>query len=285
MTFEPDSTVLKNIQALISQVDVLVMVDNGSSPEFRAALEPFHAQTNFTVVVNPENLGIGQGLNVGIKHLIAHGCAFILTFDQDSRTPPDFVDVMLEAFDQASARFGSVGIVAPHWHDRHSGITYPNIGPGRTRMVQIKTTISSGNLIDVRVFDCIGFFEEPYFIDGVDIEFQYRCLQNGLKVIQTPATVLEHSLGHQSTRKLLGLTIIETVHNYLRRYYIARNRIRNYGRYFRLDPAWVLSDISMFLGDIITIALFDEDRCRKLRFTWLGVRDGLQGKMGRCKYR
>ena len=151
-------------------------------------------------------------------------------------------------------------------------------------MTQIKTTISSGNLIDARVFDQVGFFEEPYFIDGVDIEFQYRCLDHGLKVIQTPATVLEHSLGHQSTRKLLGFPIIETVHNHLRRYYIARNRIRNYSRYFRLDPGWVLSDISMFLGDIITIMVFDEDRRRKLRFTWFGIRDGLRGKMGRCEY-
>ncbi len=284
VTFQPELDVLENIRALMTQVDALVVVDNGLSADFHAALRPFQNQVGFELIVNPENLGIGQAFNTGVKHLIAQGCGFVLTFDQDSRAPDGFVKAMCDAFQQAQERFGKVGILAPHWHDRHSGITYPNIGPGRFEMLPILTTISSGNLIPVSTFLSVGFLEEPYFIDGVDIEYHLRCLRHGLRVVQTPAAVLEHSLGRQSTRHILGITIIETVHNHLRRYYIARNRIQNYRRYFRLVPGFVLGDFSNFVGDILSIALFDADRGRKLRFTWLGIRDGLCGKMGRCEY-
>jgi rhamnosyltransferase len=284
VTFQPELDVLENIRVLISQVDALVVVDNGSSPDFHANLEPFLNRTGFALMVNSENLGIGQAFNAGMKHLISQGCDFVLTFDQDSHVPEGFVDAMRNAFTQAQTQFGDMGILAPHWHDRHSGITYPNIGPGRFEMLPILTTISSGNLIPVSTFSRIGFLEEPYFIDGVDIEYHLRCLQHGLRVIQTPTAVLEHSLGRQSTRRVLGITIIETVHNHLRRYYIARNRIQNYRRYFRLVPRFVLSDLLNFIGDILSIALFDTDRSRKLRFTWLGILDGLRSKMGRCPY-
>ncbi len=285
MIFQPEQDVLENIRALMAQVDALVVVDNGLSADFHAALEPFLNRPGFTLVVNPENLGIGQAFNAGVKHLISQGCDFVLTFDQDSHAPDGFVDAMRNAFKEAQTRFGDVGILAPHWHDRHSGITYPNIGPGRFEMLPILTTISSGNLIPVSTFSRVGFLEEPYFIDGVDIEYHLRCFKHGLRVVQTPAAVLEHSLGRQSTRRILGITIIETVHNYLRRYYIARNRIQNYHRYFRLVPGFVLGDFSNFVGDILSIALFDADRRRKLRFTWLGILDGLRSKMGRCEYK
>jgi rhamnosyltransferase len=282
--FQPDLDVLENIRALMAQVDALVVVDNGSSPDFRTALKPLQDRANLVLMINPENLGIGQAFNAGAKLLIAQGCDFVLTFDQDSYISDGFVDAMLDAFKEAQARFGDVGVLAPHWHDRHSGITYPNLGPGRSEMLPILTTISSGNLIPVTTFSRVGFLKEPYFIDGVDIEYHLRCLQYGLRVVQTPAAVLEHSLGRQSTRHILGITIIETVHNHLRRYYIARNRIQNYRRYFRLVPGFVLSDFLNFIGDMLSIALFDADRGRKLRFTWLGIRDGLRGKMGRCEY-
>jgi rhamnosyltransferase len=282
--YNPESDVLENLRILVAQVDALVIVDNGSSQEFRELLEPM-LNTQVELIRHSENLGTATGFNTGVRRLIELGCGFSLTFDQDSQIENGFVQNMLLALADARQKYKEVLILAPHWKDVNSGIRFPNTWARNLVFRQVRETISSGNLIDNAVFSRIGFFEDGYFIDGVDIEFHLRCKEAGFPVVQTSRALLFHSLGVQNFRKFLFIPFIVTFHSHIRKYYIARNRVQNYKRYAPKFPFWFLADVPVFLNEIVIIVLYDRtDVWKKLRFTWLGVRDGLQNNMGKCPH-
>ena len=282
--YNPESDVLENLRILAAQVDALVIVDNGSSETFRAALAPM-LNARVELIRHPQNLGIATGFNTGIRRLIELGCGFSLTFDQDSQVEPHFVQNMLLALTDTRQKYKEVLILAPHWKDINSGIRFPNTWARNLVFRQVRETISSGNLIDNRIFSRIGFFEDAYFIDGVDIEFHLRCKKAGFPVVQTSRALLFHSLGVQNSRKFLFIPFIVTFHSHLRKYFIARNRIQNYKKYALVFPFWFLTDIPVFLNEIMIVILYDhENPWKKLKFTWLGMRDGFADKMGKCPH-
>jgi rhamnosyltransferase len=282
--YQPASDVLENLRILAAQVDALVIVDNGSSEAFRSDLAPF-LNARVELILHPENLGIATGFNTGVRRLIELGCKFSFTFDQDSKVEPGFVQDMLLALADARQKYKEVLILAPHWQDMNSGIRFPNTWAKDMVFRQVRETISSGNLIDNKVFEKIGFLEDGYFIDGVDTEFHLRCKKAGFPVVQTARALLFHSLGVQHLRKFLFVPFIVVFHSHVRKYYIARNRIQNYKKYAFLFPFWLLIDLSVFFNEIVVIVVHDRnDVWRKLKFTWLGVRDGFGDKMGKCPH-
>jgi rhamnosyltransferase len=282
--YQPEAEVLENLRILAAQVDALVIVDNGSSEAFRSDLAPF-LNARVELIRHAENLGIATGFNTGIRRLIALGCGFSLTFDQDSQAEPGFVQHMLLALTDARQQYKEVLILAPHWKDVNSGIRFPNTWAKDLVFRQVRETISSGNLIDNHVFSRIGFLEDGYFIDGVDTEFHLRCKKAGFPVVQTARALLFHSLGVQHLRTFLFVPFIVVFHSHVRKYYIARNRIQNYKKYAFLFPFWFLIDLSVFFNEIVVIVVHDRhDVWQKLKFTWLGVRDGFGNRMGQCPY-
>jgi rhamnosyltransferase len=280
--YNPESDVLENLRILAAQVDALVIVDNGSSESFRDALESM-LNARVELIRHAENLGIATGFNTGVRRLIELGCGFSLTFDQDSQIEADFVQKMVFAFSEARQRYRQVFVLAPHWQDMNSGIRFPNTWAKNLMFRQVRETISSGNMIDNTVFAKIGFFEDAYFIDGVDVEFHLRCKKAGFPVVQTARALLFHSLGVQNIQKFLFIPVILTFHSHMRKYYIARNRIQNYRRYALVFPFWFLVDLPVFFYETL-IVVFDQDAGQKLKFSWLGVRDGFGDKMGKCPY-
>ena len=282
--YNPELDVLENLRALAAQVDALVIVDNGSSEEFRAALGPM-LNARVELIRHPDNLGIATGFNTGVRRLIELGCAFSLTFDQDSQIGPGFVQAMLLALHDARRKYDQVFVIAPHWTDVNSGMYFPNTILRRLEFYRIRDTISSGNLFDNAVFAKIGFFEDEYFIDGVDIEYHLRCKKAGFPVVQTSRALLLHSLGVQDARKFLFIPFVVTFHSHIRKYYIARNRIQNYKKYALSLSFWFLADLVAFLNETIIIVIHDRtDVRRKLKFTWLGIRDGFEDNMGKCPH-
>ena len=209
--YNPEADVLENLRVLAAQVDALVIVDNGSSETFRDLLEPM-LNARVELIRHTENLGIATGFNTGVRRLIELGCGFSLTFDQDSQIETEFVQNMLLALAEVRQKYKEVLILAPHWKDVNSGIRFPNTWARNLVFRQVRETISSGNLIDNTVFSRIGFFEDGYFIDGVDIEFHLRCKKAGFPVVQTSRALLFHSLGVQNSRKFLFISFIVTFH-------------------------------------------------------------------------
>ena len=278
--YNPESDVLENLRVLAAQVDALVIVDNGSSEEFRAALGPM-LNVRVELIRHTENLGIATGFNTGVRRLIELGCGFSLTFDQDSRVVEDFAPKIVAAFLEAQKRFVAVAVVAPQWKDENSGIVYDHELKAGSGFGVLKWTISSGNCIDNRVFQTVGYFDDAYFIDGVDLDFHLRCRKAGFCILKTSWVSMSHSLGIQKRVRIFSFEFTISIHNRIRKYYIARNKIKNMKRHFLFDPACISKDLWYFLGDVLTILMYDDQKLEKLRLSFLGIKHGFQGVNGK----
>lgn len=283
VTYHPDDAVFGNIVKLAEQVSDLVIVDNGSSQKFWQQFSEQYPEVKFRKITNPKNLGIATAFNLGARALLASNCDFVMTFDQDSTLPPDYVKQLLEAYFEARKIFGVVGIFGSYYRDENSGIVFPNHFKASSDFMIVESTISSGNLIPSVTFLKIGFFRDDFFIDAVDTEFHLRAHKAGLPLVLTRKLVLPHCLGKQSMARVLWIEFPLTSHNYIRRYYMARNRTLTYQMYAKHYPSWFRLELRMFLGDFLTMFIYEKDKIRKLQYTFKGIFDGIQGKTGELK--
>lgn len=280
VTYNPAPAFLGNLEAVREQGAEVVVVDNASGAVGQALLGALEGRERVRILRNPQNLGIAAALNAGVREALGARAGWIFTFDQDSRVPPGFVGAMIAAHAAARREFGRVGVLAPRYVDRNSGASGSEGPGGAGGLLELEATITSGNLIEAGVFEEVGPFLEEFFIDYVDIEFHLRCRRHGLKVVQASGVVLDHSLGSQRRARILWKSFVVTSHSHLRRYYIARNRVRTYRKYLLAEPAWALKDALAFVREIVVIALFEREAGRKLAYTLAGLRDGLRGRMG-----
>ena len=97
--------------------------------------------------------------------------------------------------------------------------------------------MTSGNLVNLDAFRQVGPFMDELFIDSVDHEYCIRLQINGYKVIQLNGVLLEHTLGERrkhlfiyplnffkKNKSIVSYKIVNN-HNYIRKYYMVRNRL------------------------------------------------------------
>jgi rhamnosyltransferase len=278
ITFHPKVDVLDNLRKVRPQLQGMVIVDNGSSPE---ELAPFHAasaELDFTIVENGENVGIAAALNTGIRWAIAKGFDWVALFDQDSTAEDSLIAKMIAEYQSRPDR-EHVAIVVPKYIDRRSNLEMPL---ARTKTGEIMVVRTSGSLMPASVFARAGWFLEDFVIDQVDYEYCLRLNKFGYKIIACPSAVLIHSLGERQRHSVLGLfNIITTHHNAKRRYYITRNRVRMVQSYWRSHPAYCLDLVALTVKDTVKILLVEKPRFKKIRNTALGFRDALINRMGK----
>jgi rhamnosyltransferase len=280
--YNPESDVLENLRVLAMQVELLVIVDNGSGETFRMALEPLFSPmsgSRVELIRHSENLGIATGFNTGLRRLIELGCEFVFTFDQDSGIPPGFARGMVNSMLEAEQQFGPVGVFLPGWHDAKPGVA--SLAPLANDLLEVHAGISSGSLYRTGVFLKIGFFADEYFIDGVDTEFCLRCRSQRFKVIQNTAWAVSHNLGQQLEINLLGVRFPIYVHGVFRKYYIARNRILNYKKYAFREQKWFWNDFWIASRELFHVLAYEDTKQERFKNTFLGFRDGMINKTGK----
>jgi rhamnosyltransferase len=142
-------------------------------------------------------------------------------------------------------------------------------------------SMTSGSLLPVWIFDKIGWFASEYFIDFVDWEYCARIRSAGYIVADSKEATLLHAAGDPTRVKWLGRWFQPSHHNATRRYYIARNSIVFYRKYFHVFPWRILySAYWQFRGTMKCIIL-EQNRARKFRNFMIGTWDGLTGRMGK----
>jgi rhamnosyltransferase len=252
-------------------------VDNGSTAEELIPLRASRDQLNFRLIENKENLGIAEALNQGVRWAKGQTYPWVILFDQDSKITEGFVSLMLAAW-AVHPRRKQLGSIHPR---------YVNPATGKEPIVlRAKDggpviSLTSGALMPAWIFDRAGWFASEFFIDEVDREYSYRIRAAGYLLADAREAVLLHSAGQPQPRKLLGFTFTPMHHNPTRRYYMSRNRIALYKRYFPIFPRWILQSMNESLRETIKCFIGEQDRRRKLRSFLIGTWDGLIGKMGK----
>lgn len=286
VTFNPDERLSKNVESLLTQVDDIIIVDNASvNKDFLQGLtnnvelrkvEAGKIQT----ILNSKNVGLATALNQGVRQALELNAQWILTFDQDSVAPSNFVRDLLAAYEACPYR-EQVAMIGPVYKDQVSGVLTSHAVAHESVMYRpILRTLTSGALTNASVFQKIGLFKDEFFIDYIDTEYCLRCVKHGYKLIEAPRAVLLHNLGNPEQRRILGKTFYTTHYSALRRYYNTRNRTIVYKRYWRLQPSWVLKDIYSFIVETTKMLLAEKERPRKFMYTLKGFWHGLLGRGG-----
>jgi rhamnosyltransferase len=226
---------------------------------------------DFTVIQNGENLGIAAALNIGVRFAMANGFKWVALFDQDSRTMPDFFDVVMDCYSLARDK-EHIGIVSGRFRG-------PDLDIDRDDVF----AITSGSVIPLRVFVECGFFDERLFIDCVDDEYCLRLKRAGYRVVLTGRRVLLHVLG-SPTQRSLPLTsrkILTANYGAKRRYYRNRNRVFLIARNWRRHPGWCRGTFGHVAKEFLKVLLIEDERFAKLGYSLYGMFHGLIGRMGR----
>lgn len=270
--------------SIYTQVEQVVIVDNGSTKETLNVLDEISRSTTAKVIYNNENLGIAAALNKGIKFAEKNNYEWVLTMDNDSVSTEGMVEAMLNTYSSISDDEKSiVATIFPNYIEMGiASVKEEQVKSDKkpNGYEYIKVEVASGNLVRTEVFNKVGYFKEELFIDLVDNDFCFRVLELGLKHIKAYNAVLLHSLGESRKKKLLFVSITSTNHSYIRRYYITRNRLYIWRRYKNIVPEIISEDKVVFIREIIKIMLLENDKYKKLKMIKKGYKDFKNNKFG-----
>jgi len=212
------------------------LVDNGSSDgSVEAVRSSFSAVVS---LVQAQNLGPGQGRNVGIERALASGVDYVFSVDNDIEVYPDTLGRLLETARQRP----DAGVIGPMMYFRDRPGVIQNVG-GQVRFRQNLVSpigwlqhdegqfsvafdvdmVGSAAMLTPRwVFERVGAFDSGYIGYGLeDTDFCTKVRRAGWKIVCDPAAKVRHDFrfNHKYT--------------YRRKYLEARNALfylRKYGR-------------------------------------------------------
>jgi len=272
--YNPEADVQLNILSYLPYLDTLYIVDNSDIKDV-SLVANLKSVSKVKYIDNHGNLGIAKALNIAAGLAIKSQMKWLLTMDQDSRFEKEAVAIMLDYLKLVET--STIGIISPLHIIPGQGRSDTKDHSPR-RLVSIAT---SGNLLNLEAYQDCGPFLNELFIDTVDHEYCLRLNSNGYKIIQLPKARLLHHLGDLKRERVCGIGTTVTHHNYLRRYYITRNRLYVSHLYRHQYPKWRRKQIMTIWRDLFKIVFAEQDKLRKLRSVFRGVIDYYKGSLGK----
>jgi rhamnosyltransferase len=287
VTYHPDADFPARLRSISSQLDLVLIVDNGSAePEVSMLRNVAAHHSGITLILNSENLGIARALNIGIQQAAMLGYSWVVLLDQDSRVHDDLLDTLLAIHESHPdntrlAVIGS-GYRDLRWGRPEQGLTEPNAeAASGNRWDEVEWVITSGSLLSLAAYSVIGPFREDFFIDFVDIEYCIRARASGYSVIKTRRSLMSHLIGALQQHQILWIKKWTTHHSADRRYYFARNdtvMLREYGNY--KWGTWRIKSFCRSFRTVKRIVLYEQAKAGKILAIIHGWWDGIHGNMG-----
>lgn len=228
---------------------------------------------------NGENLGIGKALNMGCEYAISKGYKYVVTMDQDSIITLEIIHNMLEFADTID--MNQVAIISPR-HVLQNDLPSVSTDMLQEDYVNSIFTMTSGNLLNLAIWQKISGFDNELFIDLVDIDYYCKAMQNGYKVITLNKLSMKHDLGNLELRQFIISWKVFN-HNHIRKYYQVRNALLLWKRY----PNNILSKtflIKFLINLVISTILFEDSKCKKIKSFYFGFKDFLRNKRGKFDF-
>ncbi|MBS0857097.1 MULTISPECIES: hypothetical protein [unclassified Tatumella] len=266
--YNPDAAVIDNIKTYIDSVDFLFIYDNSEDPSFRQLVDVSLPVGKVKYIFLNGNKGIAFPINCAIQDCLNNKVECLLTMDQDS----SFVDVeSMKSYIINDPEFYSVGIYSPFHNTGTRDIPSQDVS-------LVKSVMTSGNFINVKLINSIGNLREDFFIDCIDHELCAQVINHGLLIKQVNFCVLHHGLG-SSIKKFLGYEI--TNHSPLRRYYITRNSLYLIEAFMFKKTRFSLGYLKSFVMNTLVSLAFEPDKTKKIKYITKGVIHYLTRKSGK----
>ena len=266
--YNPDNENINNIKTYINYVEKIYIIDN--SMKNNTKLSSSLNNDKIEYVYNNKNLGIAKALNLACEKAINDGFEWILTMDQDSSFDSDGIKKYFETFDNMEKE--NIGIFSP----RHILKNDIDKFSDDKESIEINHVMTSGNLLNLKIWEEIGKFDENLFIDEVDSEICFRIIENGYKVIQLNKIRMFHELGNLEKKNFFTRKISVLNHNHIRKYYIMRNKFYMLKKYKKYRSRYIY----YILNDFFKVIFYEKDKLRKLKYMFKGIADFMKSKMG-----
>lgn len=256
-------TLKKNIDAIYSQVDYVVLVDNGST-NVNAIHSIIENKQNLVLIMNLANEGIAKALNQIMVELDKQGMIWGLTLDQDSICPNNIIQTYKKYMDM-----DNLGIICPMICDRNNQYVKEE-----TKGIEvIEQAITSGALTNIDAWKQVGGFDEKMFIDFVDFEFCMKLTKNQYKIVRANKVQLSHQLGNLRIYKFLGREIQVTNHSSTRCRYYIQNVIYCYRKH--PDKMPIMKMIRIIFEKFIKVIVFEKSKLKKMSSMFNGIKEGI----------
>lgn len=270
--YNPEDTIVENLHSYAHKVSYVILVDNSTTDNLALINKIKNNLKNIIYIKNNDNLGIATALNIGCEEAIKYDMTWVLTMDQDSKFIN--IDEYLKCLYNLSS-IENIALLAPN----HMWLPENHIQKGSTCEHQEKfLVITSGNLLNLSLFNNIGQFEEKLFIDMVDHDYCIRAQKLKYKIYYYPNIILQHSLGSLFQRKNLITRKVRNKieHSPQRIYYITRNSLYIWQQYHNIFPKefHLLKTLNiLFIHEITKIILYEDQKWQKIKAKFLGLKD------------
>jgi rhamnosyltransferase len=262
--YRPNSDVIANICSYSHMVSEVFVYDN-SCEKSNVVVDQIKQVLTIQYLTDGKNVGIAKALNEIAHAAFKKGYHYLLTMDQDSCFSTKNIDLMLNVFKSDS----QIGIVSPLHSVENDREVVPN-----GEYEEVLTTMTSGNILNLSVWNALGGFDEKLFIDYVDHEYCLRLKFHGYRVVRANNTRLDHIVGNLQSRRFLFWTVRPTNHAPFRIFYQTRNRFYLKKKYGKIFPAYFRSDSVAYWRGIIKMFFYEREKQKKLQMIvkgWLAL--------------
>lgn len=270
--YNPSDNNIKNVNKYLEYIDKLYIIDNSSIDNSN-----LFKNIKIKYIANLENKGIATALNIACTEAIKDKYKWIITMDQDSFLSKENYNELHDYLNKNKNNLKSVGIISPYHECKN--LIFKTNGKDVEEKLDVMT---SGNLLNLELFDKIGGFLDWLFIDMVDTEYCLRLNKLGYKVLRLNNVKMKHELGNQTIHHFFKKKMICSNYGYVRRYYQVRNNLYIKEMYKDIYPERCNDLISDQKGQLRRVILFEKNKLKKLRYMYKGYKDfkkGIKGKL------
>jgi rhamnosyltransferase len=272
--YYPDADFLKRLDSYKSYLDKLIIINNSEVVDTILTAK-LQSGGNILIIQDGENKGIAKRLNEAAQLAINDDCEWLLTMDQDSFFPDNTVYIYLECI-KSFGQKENVALFTVEYDERllrKEDCSYK----------KVNKAITSGNIINLDIWQQTKGFDELLFIDHVDHEYCFQCLLQGYDIIKFDSILLQHQLGtvadYRSIKNLKRSS--RGLHSPHRIYYIVRNFLylsKKYSGKFSLDMKEIKKSILISIKNNL---LYNNKRLKVLKYLIKGLIDFKKGNMGK----
>jgi rhamnosyltransferase len=272
--YNPKKEDIANIQTYLNKVEKVYVFDN---TEQRSNEKLFQNIENVSYFWDNENKGLPIRLNDACKKAISDNFDYLLTMDQDS----SFSDENLDLYFKAILDFNSKEKVAVY------GLEYSvnDINDKTPEFCEVDHLITSASVMNLKLFNEIGGFDENLFIDGVDIDYCYSALSKGFKNIKFGRISFNHSLGIREKRGSIFTFYLfkkqVAVHSTLRVYYMFRNMLYIKNKFENTLPEIIQKFVKNQQHHINKNIKYSNEFLTILKYKRKAINDFKKNKMGK----
>lgn len=176
---------------------------------------PLFKSEKIIIDTHPENIGIAEGLIIGIDCAIKNGYDFLWTFDQDSEPSSDTLEILLSYYEKLNNNESPIGIIAPLSIDIQSNQELEGAMFAQYKFVpasiyqnrnlrefyhkefyECDIVITSGSLVNLEAAKNVELPNKDLFIDAVDWDYCMKFRNKGYSVIVVTQAIMNHNFGN-----------------------------------------------------------------------------------------